>query len=68
MSALHLTAKRQMGRTHVCTGITESVASEYNFFLLYHTPHTKILKVCLWCFSFIIFYGYNLLSPINLLH
>lgn len=29
MSALHLTARRQTGRTHVCTGITESVASKY---------------------------------------
>jgi len=33
MSALHLTARRQTGRTHVCTGITESVASSISTFL-----------------------------------
>lgn len=51
MSALHLTARRQTGRTHVCTGITESVASKYIILSLplsrslsftlsrYHTAH-----------------------------
>lgn len=32
MSALHLTARRQMGRTHVCTGITVSRQQVYHPF------------------------------------
>lgn len=62
MSALHLTARRQTGRTHVCTGITESVASKYiilslplsrslfHSFLLSHSTLSHSMCFCMWFF------------------
>lgn len=67
MSALHLTARRQTGRTHVCTGITEvsrqqvyhpfspslSLASFHSFLLSHSTlNHSTCLSAVLLSSSF----------------
>lgn len=68
MSALHLTARRQTGRMHVCTGITESVASKYiilslplSFFHSFPLSHSTLNHSKCFCKCFFLHLSSNLL-------